>query len=256
MAIPHKFYASDFGNGYVTQNAILQNPAYKPEVMIVGTFNPGTPNANFADFFYGRNFFWPAFKNLFFHNAPVLLNRRMPPNGAPPLILQPTLFEILDLCSQLKLTFSDLILKVLHNHPPPYQLLPNDNIMLDGHEYNLIQDGQMGNVGGLQQLNVIGQVHWNTVNIIRYLLDNPHIKAIYFTRRPTGIWQGQWNQIVTHPHLQGRLATNIFTPSGAGAPVHRNMENLLNHWVHNVNPNFGRLDYNWLIQHGVQLNNF
>lgn len=256
MPIQHKFYQTNFGNGFETHNAILDVTPYKPEVMFVGTFNPDTPNANFADFFYGRNFFWTAFKNLFIHNAVVIPNRRMPPNGIPPAILNPTLQEIFDLCRKLKLTFSDLVLEVLHNNSPVYQLLPNDNVIFNGVEYNLIQDGQNGNVGGLQQLNAFGQVNWNTQNIITYLCDNPQIKTIYFTRRPTGIWAAQWNQIINHNCMTGRFTTNIFTPSGAGAPVNRSMIRLLNHWIHNNNPNFGRLDNIWLANNGVNINNF
>jgi hypothetical protein len=256
MSIRHKFYQKNFGDGYQTHNAILDVTPYKPEVMIIGTFNPGTPNANFADFFYGRNFFWPAFKNLFSHDAVFLLNRRMPPNGAPPAILTPTLPEIFGLCFDLKLTFSDLILKVLHNNNPRYQFLENDNVILNNQEYNLIQDSRKGNVDGLQQLNQFEQVHWNTQNIIKYLCDNPQIKSIYFTRRPTGIWAIQWNLIINHPCMKGRLTTNIFTPSGAGSPVYRLMQRLLNHWVHNLNPNFGRLENNWLTLNNVTLNNF
>lgn len=256
MAIQHKFYNTVFGNGFSTTNAILNVTPYKPEVMIVGTFNPNTPYANFADFFYGRNFFWPAFKNLFVHNNVTLLNRRMPPNGAPPAQLNPTLSEIYEMCIKLKLTFSDLVLQVLHVNNPNYQILPNDNIIFNGQEYNLIQDGQQGTIGGLQQLNVLGQIDWNTENIINYLCKNPQIKSIYFTRRPTGIWAAQWNLIINHSCMTGRLTTNIFTPSGAGAPVNRSMYRLLNHWVHNANPNFGVLDNNWLIQNNVVLNNF
>lgn len=256
MPIQHKFYQTNFGDGFETHNAILDITPYKPEVMIVGTFNPNTPNANFADFFYGRNFFWTAFKNLFVHNGVVLLNRRMPTNGVPPAILDPTLLEIFKLCKKLKLTFSDLVLEVLHSNNPNYQLLQNDNVIFNEVEYNLIQDGQKGIVGGLQQLNALRQVNWNTQNIINYLCKNPQIKTIYFTRRPIGIWAAQWNLIVNHSCMAGRFTTNLFTPSGAGAPVNRSMTRLLNHWVHNDNPNFGRLDNNWLIRNNVNLNNF
>jgi len=256
MSIQHKFYQTSFGNGFETHNAILDITPYKPEVMIVGTFNPDTPNSNYADFFYGRNFFWTAFKNLFNHNEVVIPNRRMPPNGIPPAILNPTLPEIFDLCIKLKLTFSDLVLEVLHSNNPVYQPLPNDNVIFNGVEYNLIQDGKKGIIGGLQQLNVIGQVNWNTQNIINYLCNNPQIKTIYFTRRPTGIWAAQWNLIVNHNCMVGRITKNMFTPSGAGAPVYRSMIRLLNHWVHNNNPNFGQLDNNWLANNGVNTNNF
>lgn len=256
MSIHHKFYQTNFGNNFQTNNAILDVTPYKPEIMIVGTFNPATPHANFADFFYGRNFFWTAFKNLFIHNEVVIPNRRMPPNGVPPEILNPTILEILELCRKLKLTFSDLILEVLHNNNPNFELLQNDNVVINEVEYNLIQDGRKGNVGGLQQLNALGQVNWNTPNIIDYLCNNPQIKTIYFTRRPTGIWAAQWNSIVNHKCIAGRITTNIFTPSGAGAPVFYTMTRLLNHWINNDNPNFGVLENNWLTNNGVNLNNF
>jgi hypothetical protein len=256
MSIQHIFYNRAFGYGFETNNAILEKTPYKPELMIVGTFNPNTPNSNFADFFYGRNFFWPAFKNLFIHDGIVLLNRRMPPNGAPPAILNPTLPEIFELCIRLKLTFSDLILEVLHNNNPNYQILMNDNVINNGLEYNLIQDGLNGNIGGLQQLDALGQVNWNTQNIINYLCNNPQIETIYFTRRPIGIWAAQWNLIINHDCLSGRLTTNLFTPSGAGAPVYRSMARLLTHWVHNDNPNFGKIEPNWLSERNVTINNF
>jgi hypothetical protein len=254
--IKHKFFQVNFGNGFETHNAILDIIPYKPEVMILGTFNPDTPNSNFADFLYGRNYLWAAFKNLFIHNAVVISNRRMPTNGTPPAILNPTLPEIINLCIQLKLTFSDLILEVLHNNNPNFQPLPNDNIIFNGVEYNLIQDGQNGNIGGLEQLKAINQVNWNTQNIIDYLCKNPQIKTIYFTRRPTSIWAEQWNFIVNHKCIAGRFTTNIFTPSGLGLKGKPRMNALLNHWVHNENPDFGKLDNNWLSANGVTLNNF
>lgn len=254
--IKHKFYQTDFRNEFQTNNAILDITPYKPEVMIIGTFNPDTPNANFADFFYGRNFFWPAFINMFVMNNVVLHNRRMPPNGIPQAILNPTLLQIFDLCNDLKLSFSDLVLEVVHSNNQIYNLLHNDNIIFNNQEYNLIQDGRKGNVNGLEQLNQLGQVHWNTQNIIKYLCENPQIKSIYFTRRPTGVWAYQWNIIVNDKCMKGRLTTNIFTPSAAGSPVNRSITRLLNNWVHNENPNFGSLDNNWLINNGVNLENF
>lgn len=256
MPIRHKFYQTNFGNGFETHSAILDTTPYEPKVMFIGTFNPDTPNANAADFFYGRNYFWTGFKNIFIHNTIVLMNRRMPQNGVPPPILNPTLNEIFKMCVDLKLTFADLISETLHNNNPPYNLLPNDNVIFNGREYNLIQDGLKENIGGLEQLNNLGQVHWNTNAIIKFLCDNPSIATIYFTRRPTGIWANQWNAILNSQCMRGRLLTNIFTPSGQGRPVFHSMTRLLNHWVHNVNPNFGQLDNNWLTNNGVTLANF
>jgi hypothetical protein len=256
MPIRHKFYRTDFGNGYSTHNAILDKMPYKPEVMFLGTFNPDTPNANFADFYYGRNFFWTAFKNLIISQGVVLQNRRMPQNGNPPAVLNPTILEIFKICSTLKITFSDLVLEIFNEDNDNFELLQNDNVIFNGQEFNLIQDGLKDNVGGLQQLNNLGQIRWNTQNIIKYLCDNPQIKSIYFTRRPTGIWAEHWNEIVNHKCMSGRLLINVFTPSGQGKPVFHSMTRLLNHWLHNDNPNFGKLDNEWLENNGVNINNY
>ena len=56
--------------------------------------------------------------------------------------------------------------------------------------------------------------------------------------------------------MNGRLTTNIFSHSGAGAPVNRSILRLLNHWVHNSNSNFGKLDTTWLLSNGVNITNF
>lgn len=257
MSIQHKFYQTSFGNGFQTHNSILDITPYKPEVIIVGTFNPNTPKDNFADFFYGRNYFWTAFKNLFFHNGVLLTDTRMPRRGVPPAVLNPTLPEILQLCIKLKLTFADLIFEVLNNdNSSNCQTLQNDNVIFNGVEYNLIQDGKKGIIGGLQQLNALGQVNWNTQNIIKFLCNNPQITTIYFTRQPTGIWAEQWNLIINHNCMVGRLTTNLFTPSGQSLKGKPRMNALLKHWVHNNEPNFGRLDNNWLTNNGVTIQNF
>lgn len=253
MPIQHKNINSTFNDNFQTHNAILDTTPYKPEVMIIGTFNPDTPHANFSDFFYGRNYFWPAFKNLFVHNNCIIINRRMPANGAPQFPLNPTLHEILDLCIKLKLCFSDLILEVLNHNNPIFHLLPNDHVIFNGSEYNLITDD--GN-NGLNGLNHLGQVKWNTNNIIDFLCKNPQVHSIYLTRRPIGIWGQQWNQIVNHPCLKGKRLTNIYTPSARALPGHPQIVMLIHHWLFNVNQNFGTLNNEWLVQNNVNLNNF
>lgn len=256
MSISHKFKRIDFNNEFKTNNTILDIVPYRPEVMIIGTFNPNTLNANFADFFYGRNFFWPAFKNLFVHNNIIIQNRRMPTRGTPPLILNPSLEEIFILCKRIKITFADLIIDTFHINNPQFQILNNDNIIFDGEEYNLIQDNRQNGVNGLEELDLINQINWNTDNIIDFLCENPQIKSIYLTRKPTGIWGREWTKLVNHKCMKGRYIANIFTPSGAGKPVNRTMRNLLNHWVHNNNQNFGKFDNTWLKSLNVNCNNF
>jgi hypothetical protein len=244
MPIFHKFFQTDWNNGFETHNAILDITPYKPEIMFIGTYNPCVPG-NTADFFYGRNYFWTGFKNLFIHNFVGVLQRR--DNTFP---INPTLDEVFELCGRLRLTFADLIQNVLHNNNPAYNLLPRNKVHYAGRDISLIKDN------GLELLNGMGQVNWNTQNIIKYLCDNPQIKTIYFTRQPTGIWAGHWNAIKNHNCMKGRQMTNIYTPSGLGLPGSPRMTKLLNHWVHNNNTNFGKLDNNWLINNGVNINNF
>lgn len=256
MSITHKFRDFNFGDGFGTSNAILTNIPYEPEVLILGTFNPNTPNSNFADFFYGRNFFWPAFMNLFVNNEVILTNRRIPNRGPLPIRLVPTLEEIKILSSRLKLTFADLIIEVFHNTNSDYQIMQNGNVMFNQIEYNLIQDGKKGNVLGLDNLNSIGQVNWGTEFIIKFLNDNPQIHSIYLTRKPTGVWGEHWYQIISKAVIPNRNFTNIFTPSAQGNPVNMSMPRLINHWLSNTNPNFGKLDNNWLLQNDVIINSF
>lgn len=271
MSTAHKFLNKNFGNGFETHNAILDVTPYKPEVLILGTFNPNTPKSNFADFYYGRNYFWPGFKNLINNNTNLLKSTRMPRNGVPKAALNPTLPEILKLCAHFKLTFADLIIEVLNNNNPQYTILPNDNVIFNNIEYNLIADSKVGNVNGLEQLNNISQVSWNTANIIKYLCDNPQIKQLYFTRSTTGVWSIEWNKIINHKCMQTRRCVCIYTPSGRISkkitPLINSSElsRLLHHWVWvnlpnpnpvNSNPSYGNLDHSWLTSKGVNPNNF
>lgn len=187
MAIQHKFQEHNWENGFWTENSVLKTQLYKPEVLIIGTFNPNTPNDNHADFFYGRNWFWSAFKNLFLENSVIHFGRRMPSNGAPTYPLNPTLEEIFTICKNGKLSFADLINGVFPS-TNEYLIKSNDNIVFNNNEYNLINDNEREGKLGLAELDAINQVDWNVQNIIDYLCENPEIKHIYFTRRPTNIW--------------------------------------------------------------------
>lgn len=116
MAIAHKFQNRNWENfGFSTENTILKNKKYKPEVLILGTYNPDTPNDNHADFFYGRNWLWPAFKNLFIENEIIHMQRRMPTNGAPNFPLNPTIEDVFTICKKAKLSFADLVGSVMVN---------------------------------------------------------------------------------------------------------------------------------------------
>ena len=110
MPVDHKFLQHNFGQGFETHNAILDTTPYKPEILILGTFNPNTDeDANVADFFYGRNWFWTAFFNILEHNNIHYSKQRK--FYSP---FSPTLEEIFRFCIKFKLTFADLIGQALH----------------------------------------------------------------------------------------------------------------------------------------------
>jgi hypothetical protein len=260
MRINHKFLTVNpqqnilnWDNRFYTENVILKNvDIYKPEIMFLGTFNPELQN-NHADFFYGRNFFWTAFKNLFSPRQEIINEERLTFNP-----YNPTLEEIFELCIRLKLTFSDLVNSIFDEQD-------NNNILVKQNkeytsfrniEYNPIKDGD------LEKLNRINKVNWNTRNIITFLNNNRQIRKIYLTRSNNLCWQTQINQIIQAlPEID---IIPIYTPSAQGGALHQQtgiygngkMIPLLRHWTQN-NGNNGNLNHNnWLTNNGVNINNF
>lgn len=254
MSVPHKFLNNNWNNGFWTESAILKNNLYQPEVLIIGTNNPLTPNANFADFFYGRNYFWTAFKNLVNGNF-ELQNRRMPTNGAPQFPLNPSIEEIFEMCIKFKFSFADFNSNILVNQNN-INFLPNDNIILNGMEYNLINDNARNGIGGLGELDQLGEVQWNTENIINYLSENPQIKDIYLTRQASGIWLHHWDQLKNCEFGINKNFKILYTPSGNALKGIPRMNSLINHWLFNETINYNTLNHEWLIECGVNLDNF
>lgn len=261
MRINHKFLAVNqqqnqlnWDNCFYAENVILKNfDIYKPEIMFLGTFNPEL-QYNPADFFYGRNFFWTAFKNLFNEGQIILNEQRLAFNP-----YNPTLEEIFQLCIKLKLTFTDLVNSIF-NEQDNNQIIViqnKDYISFGNNIYNPISDGD------LQKLNQIQKVNWNTENIITYLNDNRQIRKIYLTRRNNLCWQTQVNHIINAlPEIE---IVPIYTPSAQGRALHQQtgiygngkMAPLLRHWTQNNNGNYGNLNHNnWLANNGVDINNF
>jgi hypothetical protein len=250
MPVLHRFLQSNFGNGFETNNAVLKTP-YGPEVMFIGTFNPDIPT-NPADFFYGRNYFWPAFKNLSNNNI-QLSRRRMPTRGAAPAILNPTLPEVFQLCMRFSLTFSDLIQETL---------LDVDDV----------QD---------MQLNILvgnGNAIMNDGEIARYIIATPSIKRVYFTRKfgndINHIW-AHWlalQQQVQHARPNEVAFGSVVTPSGQGITnvIPTRMATILRYWTWANHPNYLHaaayplhqqngyihLDHGWLADKGVDVHAF
>ncbi|RXJ51091.1 hypothetical protein [Gelidibacter gilvus] len=235
MGIPHKFLNTDFGNGFNTNNAILTSTPYQPEILFIGTFNPLTNgDANPADFFYGRNWFWPILFNIFEHNREVIIQSQR--KYCPPHF-NPTLLDIFKFMKTHKITFADLIMKVF----PETELdnIDGNIITYDNETYNLINDNH------LIQLNQFNEVMWSTKYLIKYIEANPTIKQVYFTRKTVNPFTAELIQVQNALNQRGVTIKYLFTPSGQGlAGIPRNQE-LMDQWLESTRDGFDNLDEEW-----------
>ena len=251
-SIKHIFQETKFNEDFGTHNTILDKTPYKPKVMILGTFNPAL-DSNPADFFYGRNYFWTAFKNIFIHNQIRLHCERL--ENCP---YNPSIDEIFELCKKTELTFSDLISEISDekNNLMIKNLRGKDFIQNADTIFNPIKDND------LENLDRIGNIKWNTQHIINYLMQNTQIHTIYFTRGRNGKWGKEIAEIqLKFPNIE---IISLYTPSAQGGALHKQTEiygkgkmiPLLKHWIHNDGVNNGRLDRTWIISKGVNSENF
>jgi hypothetical protein len=244
-SIKHKFIQTDFGQGFSTRNAILQNTPYNPEILFLGTFNPNTEELyNIADFFYGRNWFWPALFNLFeYQNFKFSKQRKF---YSP---LEPSLKEILDFSTKHKLTFADLIQEVIIKENTDYRLVKN-TVFIGEERFDLINDSD------LADLNELDQVAWSTESIISYLMKCGSIKSVYLTRKPCEPYLTQWNKILNIDYGREVNFYKIFTPSGQGLKGRPRMKSLIKHWTTTDDHTYNRLENEWLDKENVNLNGF
>lgn len=243
--IKHRFADGDF-EGFSTANTIQKYGV--PEILFIGTYNPDTEvAANRADFFYGRNYFWPTMFNLFQEGAVVHTHRRDAFNP-----FEPVLSTLLNLGLDKGMTFADLI-KGVFPEGYVYRITGNKVTTYHRTQYNLIEDN------ALSQLHNLGQVDWATANIIQYIRDTPSLKWVRLTRQPEGVWKPQWNQIKDADYGRERKVDfgTIHTPSGMGLQEKgiTIAKALARRWVHHPAPN-KRLPTEWLLEHGVEINNF
>ena len=240
MAILHTMHNKNWDNGFATdENAILVKTPYRPEALILGTYNPDTAvNNPIADFFYGRNYFWPAIHNLQ-NNDPASLQQRRD------VAHLPALKNVFELNVFFKFSFADLIRSVMHNGDPEYQIVGNV-VQFSDQEYNLIEDN------ALVQLNHIGQVDWNVEAIINYLTNTPTINTVYLTRQPTGSYQQPWLSLVNYLHYGRPIEfMKIYTPSAQALPGAPRIGQLLHHWIKNESPNYDRICHEYLRIRGI-----
>jgi hypothetical protein len=256
MAILHKFLNHNWDNGFYTENSILKNCEYSPEVLIIGTFNHGW-EWNPADFFYGRDMYmWTNLANLFIHNSNKIIQKRTAKSN------KPTLEEMFGICKKGKIAFAEIIKGTAPNVVTESQ---NKSVIVNNNEYlwSNYKDfhlNEMGNKGWLED---------NVDEICKYVNDNPSIKNIYFTFKSGGKWINKRKKFISDNVISCETCS-IFTPTGNGfgenlnKPYEHRSWSITHHWVWNMlehhhpinNKNYGHLNHIWLIRNGVNPENF
>ncbi|MES2544904.1 MAG: hypothetical protein V4548_08460 [Bacteroidota bacterium] len=255
MSIQHKFLNYNWENGFYTENSILKNKEYLPEILFVGTFNHGW-HWNTSDFFYGRGMYmWPNLANLFLHNQNILDKTRNLNND------NPSLEEIFAICKKGKISFADIIEGTKENI----------NIIEESRSV-LVNNGFVWNDYKDKPLNNMGNQNWlenNVKEICKYVNENPSIKNIYFTFKSAGNWIDDLKRTISD-NTPNTTSCSIFTPTGNGfrknlePPFNNRPFSLLHCWVwngieHNLPINktgYCNLNHEWLIRNGVNPNNF
>ncbi len=256
MAITHKFLNHDWGNNFYTENTILKNQNYSPEVLIIGTFNHGW-EWNSADFFYGRDMYmWTNLANLFIHNENKIIQKRTNK------LNNPSLDEIFQICLKGKISFAEIIKGTGSNVVTE---IVNKTVLMNNHEYLW---------AGYKDfpLNFMGEKGWledNVLEICKYVNETPSIKYIYFTFKSGGNWINSRKDFISN-NVNSVETCSIFTPTGNGfrrnlnKPFEYRPWSLTHHWVWNGldhsyplnNLNYGHLNHDWLMRNGVNPNNF
>lgn len=255
MGIQHKFLNYNWANGFYTENSILKNDIYLPEVLVIGTFNHGWP-WNPADFSYGRGMYmWTNLANLFLHNKNEITRKRTSN------IENPTIDQIFEICKIGKIAFADIIKGTTKNIPTRIE---GRSVLVDNeYSWSSYKDSP---------LNLMGNRGWledNVDDICAYVVENPSIKEIYFTFKSAGNWiDGKKKHISLN--VNGIKSCSIFTPTGNGFganynfPYEKRPWSITHHWVWNGlkhdypinNTGYGHLNHDWLIRNGVDPNNF
>ena len=208
----HKFANHQFpgfeGESFRTNSTILFPGHYSPIIMFIGTHNDRDVPGNSADFFYGRNYFWPVWRSLL--NAPVELNgpkgRREHHMTEIPLYGDEN--SIYNICKLGLMTFADLVFEVDGD--------------LNNHKDDIIPQA--------------GTIKWATDEIIDFLKSNPSIRFVYATRQMENAapWAGQWDKIVNAMSDRDVLFGCIHTPSGNGAGEGPRREALKQLWLQQI----------------------
>lgn len=178
MACFHKF------SNYLQLDAIT----FKPEILIIGTFNPEWPVNNQASWFYGRT-----------HNLNGVVNNNFW-DVLPRLYNQESLLNGIDhdwktFCKKHKIAITDLIVSI---EDADEQNLQHQEL-LGGYADNVIAD----NFNDFQ-----------FTDIISILENHPSIKKVYITNGVNGtFWTALWRPIVQYCNRNNIQTIKLLTPS-------------------------------------------
>jgi hypothetical protein len=155
---------------------------FKPETLIVGTFNPAWPANNQAEWFYGRtarNHFWDVLPRLYGEDS----------------LIDETPADWKAFCKRHKIAITDLITSIddaFENNPEHVTKMNSYSDKSIAEDFN----EQVPN------------------NIIALLQNHPTITNVYLTNGANGtFWRRKWNIIAVHANQNNIHAKKLMTPS-------------------------------------------
>jgi len=267
MLFLHKFHQHDFKNGFQTHYSILDTVPYEPEVMFIGTFNHGW-SWNNSDFFYGRNMYmWTVLGNLFEYNRNYLIAPRTINN------LQPTFEQLFEICLKGKIVFADIVKGIREDIPTMEDI--QKHYLLINNEYkwsSRVINGSNAGIYSDTYLEDIAKYGWlddNVKAIVKFINETKTIKHIYFTFK-SGSWLVDKLKTICNCVRNDVSSCSIFTPTAKGfgellePPFNKRAWGLTHCWVWNgldhpspiYRHNYGHLNHDWLIDKGVNPDNF
>ena len=161
----------------------LENLNFFPTTLIVGTFNPGWPANNYANWFYGRtgnNNFWEVLPRIY--NELSLINHDDN--------------QWKQFCSDKRIAITDLIRRI----DDAEIAMPNHNKWLANYSDSNIANHFDGHI---------------FVDVVELLINNPTINNVYLTRGVTEpFWANLWQPVRNYCDQNQIGCEELLTPSG------------------------------------------
>jgi hypothetical protein len=173
MGCNHKFYE------YLN----LEKINFKPQLLIIGTFNPEWPEGNYAEWFYGRtgnNYFWEILPRMFQEES----LRDSPPD------------DWKSFCSEKRIAITDLIASIRDaepNNPNHFDVISKFKDTEFAATFN----------------------DFEITDILGILNNNPTIEKVFFTRNAgVNLFDDEINPISTFCENNNIHFSHLLTPSG------------------------------------------